>query len=97
MPEQHQPATPSSPVGVSYVMPVLNDATHVRAAVESILAQDYAGPVEVLIALRKPAPSRNASSISPSAISSCSRWTDRIGIGIPGSHSTIVSPIRAGA
>jgi succinoglycan biosynthesis protein ExoA len=32
-------------------MPVLNDATHVRAAVESILAQDYAGPVEVLIAL----------------------------------------------
>jgi glycosyltransferase involved in cell wall biosynthesis len=32
-------------------MPVLNDASHVRAAVESILAQDYAGPVEVLIAL----------------------------------------------
>ena len=51
MPEQHHQATPSSPVGVSYVMPVLNDATHVRAAVESILAQDYAGPVEVLIAL----------------------------------------------
>jgi len=51
MPEQHHQATPSSLVGVSYVMPVLNDATHVRAAVESILAQDYAGPVEVLIAL----------------------------------------------
>ena len=32
-------------------MPVLNDASHVRAAVESILAQDYHGPVEVLIAL----------------------------------------------
>lgn len=51
MPEQHHPATPSSLIGVSYVMPVLNDATHVRAAVESILAQDYEGPVEVLIAL----------------------------------------------
>ncbi|WP_127795276.1 glycosyltransferase family 2 protein [Agromyces sp. LHK192] len=32
-------------------MPVLNDVSHVRQAVESILAQDYAGPVEVLIAL----------------------------------------------
>jgi succinoglycan biosynthesis protein ExoA len=51
MPDQHHQATPSPLVGVSYVMPVLNDVTHVRAAVESILAQDYAGPVEVLIAL----------------------------------------------
>lgn len=51
MPEQHREATSSPLLGVSYVMPVLNDATHVRAAVESILAQDYAGPVEVLIAL----------------------------------------------
>jgi glycosyltransferase involved in cell wall biosynthesis len=31
-------------------MPVLNDASHVRAAVESILAPDYPGPVVVLIA-----------------------------------------------
>jgi succinoglycan biosynthesis protein ExoA len=51
MPDQHHQATPSPLVGVSYVMPVLNDVTHVRSAVESILAQDYAGPVEVLIAL----------------------------------------------
>ena len=51
MPDQHHPAASSPLVGVSYVMPVLNDATHVRAAVESILAQDYTGPVEVLIAL----------------------------------------------
>ncbi|ANJ26601.1 glycosyltransferase family 2 protein [Agromyces aureus] len=51
MPEQHHEATPSPLVGVSYVMPVLNDASHVRQAVESILAQDYEGPVEVLIAL----------------------------------------------
>ncbi len=51
MPEQPQQATPSPLVGISYVMPVLNDVSHVREAVESILAQDYAGPVEVLIAL----------------------------------------------
>lgn len=51
MPEQHHPAELSPPIGVSYVMPVLNDASHVRAAVESILAQAYDGPVEVLIAL----------------------------------------------
>ncbi|GAA2027960.1 hypothetical protein GCM10009819_09330 [Agromyces tropicus] len=51
MPDQHHPADLSPPIGVSYVMPVLNDASHVRAAVESILAQEYDGPVEVLIAL----------------------------------------------
>lgn len=51
MPEQHHPAELSPPIGVSYVMPVLNDASHVRAAVESILAQAYDGPVEILIAL----------------------------------------------
>ena len=37
--------------GVSYVMPVLNEATHVRAAVDSLLAQDYTGPFDVTIAL----------------------------------------------
>lgn len=37
--------------GVSYVMPVLNEATHVRAAVKSLLAQEYDGPREVAIAL----------------------------------------------
>ena len=51
MPEQHHPADLSPPIGISYVMPVLNDASHVRAAVESILDQEYDGPVEVLIAL----------------------------------------------
>ena len=51
MPEHHPEAASSQLVGVSYVMPVLNDVSHVRAAVESILEQDYAGPVEVLIAL----------------------------------------------
>ncbi|WP_374107665.1 glycosyltransferase family 2 protein [Leifsonia poae] len=37
--------------GVSYVMPVLNEVTHVRAAVDSLLRQDYAGPFEVTLAL----------------------------------------------
>lgn len=37
--------------GVSYVMPVLNEVTHVRAAVDSLLNQDYAGPFEVALAL----------------------------------------------
>jgi glycosyltransferase involved in cell wall biosynthesis len=32
-------------------MPVLNEVTHVRAAVDSLLAQDYTGPFEVTIAL----------------------------------------------
>ncbi|TDW30950.1 glycosyltransferase family 2 protein [Cryobacterium psychrophilum] len=37
--------------GVSYVMPVLNEVTHVRAAVMSLLHQDYQGPFEVTLAL----------------------------------------------
>lgn len=37
--------------GVSYVMPVLNEADHVRAAVASLLAQDYAGEIDVVVAL----------------------------------------------
>ncbi|MBC7443684.1 MAG: glycosyltransferase family 2 protein [Ramlibacter sp.] len=32
-------------------MPVLNDVTHVRAAVTSLLRQDYTGPFEVTVAL----------------------------------------------
>ncbi|MFD1211666.1 glycosyltransferase family 2 protein [Arthrobacter sp. GCM10027362] len=37
--------------GVSYIMPILNEAAHIEAAVRSILAQDYAGPKEVVLAL----------------------------------------------
>jgi succinoglycan biosynthesis protein ExoA len=37
--------------GVSYVMPVLNEVTEVRAAVGSLLDQDYSGPFEVILAL----------------------------------------------
>lgn len=37
--------------GVSYVMPVLNEVTEVRAAVGSLLDQDYTGSFEVILAL----------------------------------------------
>jgi succinoglycan biosynthesis protein ExoA len=37
--------------GVSYVMPVLNEAGYVESAVASILAQDYPGTTEIVLAL----------------------------------------------
>lgn len=37
--------------GVSYVMPVLNEAPYVRAAVERLLAQDYRGPYDITLAV----------------------------------------------
>jgi len=37
--------------GVSYVMPVLNEEKDIRAAVESLVTQDYEGPFEVILAL----------------------------------------------
>ncbi|HSN06976.1 MAG TPA: glycosyltransferase family 2 protein [Candidatus Angelobacter sp.] len=42
---------PASPPGVSVVVPVLNEESHLRAAVENLLAQTYAGPMEVVLAL----------------------------------------------
>lgn len=36
---------------MSYVMPVLNEADYVEPAVRSILAQDYPGPAEIVLAL----------------------------------------------
>lgn len=36
--------------GVSYVMPVLNEARYVENAIRTVLAQDYAGPKEVILA-----------------------------------------------
>jgi len=36
---------------VSYVMPVLNEEKYLEAAVLSILAQDFAGPIEIILAL----------------------------------------------
>lgn len=37
--------------GVSYIMPVLNEEGYVREAVASVLAQDYAGEKEIVLAL----------------------------------------------
>ena len=46
------PNTPASSLpGVSYVMPVLNEVTHVEAAIDSLLSQDYRGPFDVIVAL----------------------------------------------
>jgi glycosyltransferase involved in cell wall biosynthesis len=52
------PATPEQsvpdagpPPGVSVVVPVLNEERHLRDAVAEMLLQDYAGPLEVVLAL----------------------------------------------
>lgn len=49
------PRTPASERAVappvSVIMPVLNESRHLRAAVEAIVAQDYAGPLEIVLAL----------------------------------------------
>src|SRR6478736_4437545 len=37
--------------GVSVVMPVLNEEQHLAAAVGRVLAQDYPGPLEVIMAV----------------------------------------------
>ena len=44
------PALPAAP-GVSYIMPILNEAGHVEEAITTILAQEYAGPQEIVVAL----------------------------------------------
>lgn len=50
--ERPRPEEPPAALpGVSYVMPVLNDVTHVEAAVRSLLAQDYRGEFDVVIAV----------------------------------------------
>jgi glycosyltransferase involved in cell wall biosynthesis len=45
------PAAERSWPGVAVVVPVLNESRHLRSAVESVLAQDYPGEIEVVIAL----------------------------------------------
>lgn len=44
-------AQPHAATGVSYVMPVFNEVGYLADAVRSILRQEYAGPVEVILAL----------------------------------------------
>ncbi|MEW1955057.1 glycosyltransferase family 2 protein [Terrabacter sp. NPDC080008] len=45
-----EPTTDALPA-VSVIMPILNEERHLRDAVAMILAQDYAGPLEVVLAL----------------------------------------------
>jgi len=37
--------------GVSYVMPVLNEVEHIEAAIDALIAQDYRGEFDVVLAL----------------------------------------------
>jgi succinoglycan biosynthesis protein ExoA len=46
-----EPEGLGEPPSVSIIVPVLNEERHLRDAVEMILAQDYAGPLEVVLAL----------------------------------------------
>jgi succinoglycan biosynthesis protein ExoA len=46
--------------GVSYIMPILNEAEHIEGAVRSILEQDYAGPKEIVLALGPSTDATNA-------------------------------------
>lgn len=48
-PRRDEPVTARP--GVSYVMPVLNDVTHVGAAVQSLLDQDYDGEFDIVVAV----------------------------------------------
>lgn len=43
--------TPERRSGVTFVMPILNEAEYVEAAVKSVLSQAYDGPMEVVLAL----------------------------------------------
>src|SRR3954471_9806571 len=58
--------------GVSYVMPVLNEEDYIASAVASVLAQDYAGPTEVVLAL---GPSRDR---TDAIVADLARTDDRI-------------------
>lgn len=42
---------PNPPVAVSYVMPVLNEAGYIEAAIASIIAQDHPGDFEIVLAV----------------------------------------------
>lgn len=50
-PAQPTPAAKREYPGVSFVMPVLNEVAHIEAAVLSLTAQRYDGPIEVVLAL----------------------------------------------
>lgn len=48
---QRDAPVPSPDAGVSFVMPVLNEERYLAVAVRSVLAQEFAGPMELILAL----------------------------------------------
>ena len=40
-----------APLGVSYVIPVLNEVAYIETAIRTVLEQDYSGPTELILAL----------------------------------------------
>lgn len=42
---------PASPLGVSYIMPVFNEAKYIERSVATVLDQDYPGDKEIILAL----------------------------------------------
>jgi succinoglycan biosynthesis protein ExoA len=46
-----EPAHAAWPNGVSVIMPVLNEERHLAESVGGILTQDWAGPLEIVLAL----------------------------------------------
>ena len=44
-------AVPPAGAGVTFVMPVLNERDYLERAVETVLAQDFEGPRELVLAL----------------------------------------------
>ena len=50
-PASRDAPVPPGDAGVTFVMPVLNEEQYLRRAVESVLAQDVPGPLELVLAL----------------------------------------------
>jgi len=48
-----RPCDPTLPP-VAVIMPILNETRHLRAAVAAVQAQDYRGPMEIVLALDRP-------------------------------------------
>ena len=51
MPDTVSPVMSTGGTGVSVVIPVLNEEKHLEHAVSAVLAQDWTGPLEVILAL----------------------------------------------
>ena len=58
--------------GVSVVMPVLNEERHLEVAVRRVLAQDYPGELEVILAV---GPSRDGTREIADALAAGPRWS----------------------